>query len=223
MSDIATYYKKFIKLNNLNLFGNVHKIIIKIFSSKNLINTKDLFIDSKIILKSIKNINGSEYIGPNHYDRNKNGNKITIIVTNNGIPIGLSLAPSNIHDVNLVENTIDNIAIKIVGSRIGADKGYISFSLKEKLKKDKNIDLITCNKSNTKNNINTDEENNFLKGRYIIENLNTWIKNYKRIRNRYDKNALNYEQIIYSVINNIILNKFKDLSIIDYEFKLALI
>jgi transposase len=64
------------------------------------------------------------YIGPNHYDRNKNG-----------IPIGLSLAPSNIHDVNLVENTIDNIAIKIVGSRIGADKGYISFSLKEKLKK----------------------------------------------------------------------------------------
>ena len=68
------------------------------------------------------------YNGPNHYDRNKNG-----------IPIGLSLAPSNIHDVNLVENTvqntIDNIAIKIVGSRIGADKGYISFSLKEKLKK----------------------------------------------------------------------------------------
>jgi len=58
VSDIATYYKKFIKLNNLNLFGNVHKIIIKIFSSKNLINTKDLFIDSKIILKSIKNING---------------------------------------------------------------------------------------------------------------------------------------------------------------------
>lgn len=215
----STYYKKFIKWNNLNLFENVHKIIIKILSSRNLINTKDLFIDSTMI----KNINGSEYIGPNHYDRNKNGNKITIIVTNNGIPLGLSLAPSNIHDVNLVENTIDNIAIKIVGSRIGADKGYISFSLKEKLKKDKNIDLITCNKSNTKNNINTDEENNFLKGRYIIENLNTWIKNYKRIRNRYDKNALNYEQIIYSVINNIILNKFKDLSIIDYEFKLALI
>ena len=50
------------------------------------------------------------YIRPNHYDRN-----------NNGIPIGLSLAPSNIHDVNLAENTIDNIAIKIVGSWIRAD------------------------------------------------------------------------------------------------------
>jgi hypothetical protein len=63
------------------------------------------------------------YIGSNHYDRNKNGNKITIIVTNNGIPIGLSLAPSNIYDVNLVEN----IAIKIVGSRIGLIKVIFHF------------------------------------------------------------------------------------------------
>jgi hypothetical protein len=28
-----------------------------------------------------KNINKKEYIGPNHYDRNKNGNKISIIFT----------------------------------------------------------------------------------------------------------------------------------------------
>ena len=34
--------------------------------------------------------------------------------------------------------------------------------VKEKLKKDKNIDLITCNKKNSKNYINTPAENNFL-------------------------------------------------------------
>jgi hypothetical protein len=167
-----------------------------------------------------KNINGSEYIGPNHYDRNKNGNKISIVVTKTGIQIGLKLAPSNIHDVNLVEDALDNISIKIIGSRIGVDKGYISNNLKQNLKKNKNIDLITCNKSNSKNSINTSEENKFLEGRYIIENSNTWIKNYRRIRNRYEKNALNYEQLIFLSINNIILNKFKDLSFIDYEFKI---
>jgi hypothetical protein len=214
----STYHKKFVKWNNLNLFENIHKIIIKLLYNKNLLlnNNKDLFIDTTMI----KNINGSEYIGPNHYDRNKNGNKISIIVTKTGIPLGLKLAPSNIHDINLVEDTIDNISIKIIGSRIGADKGYISNNLKKKLKKDKDIDLITCNKSNTKNNLNTDEENKFLEGRYIIENLNTWIKNYRRVRNRYEKNALNYEQIIFFSINNIIINKFKDLSFIDYEFKI---
>ena len=214
----STYHKKFVKWNNLNLFENIHKIIIKLLNSKNLlfINNKDLYIDSTMT----KNINGSEYIGPNHYDRNKNGNKISIVVTKTGIPIGLKLAPSNIHDINLVEDTLDNISIKIIGSRIGADKGYISNNLKKNLKKNKNIDLITCNKSNSKNNINTLEENKFLEGRYIIENLNTWIKNYRRVRNRYEKNALNYEQLIFLSINNIILNKFKDLLFIDYEFKI---
>jgi len=214
----STYHKKFVKWNNLNLFENIHKIIIKLLNSKNLlfINNKDLYIDSTMT----KNINGSEYIGPNHYDRNKNGNKISIVVTKTGIPIGLKLAPSNIHDINLVEDTLDNISIKIIGSRIGADKGYISNSLKKNLKNNKNINFITCNKSNSKNSINTSEENDFLEGRYIIENSNTWIKNYRRVRNRYEKNALNYEQLIFLSINNIILNKFKDLSFIDYEFKI---
>jgi len=214
----STYHKKFVKWNNLNLFENIHKIIIKLLNSKNLlfINNKDLYIDSTMT----KNINGSEYIGPNHYDRNKNGNKISIVVTKTGIPIGLKLAPSNIHDINLVEDTLDNISIKIIGSRIGTDKGYISNSLKKNLKNNKNINFITCNKSNSKNSINTSEENDFLEGRYIIENSNTWIKNYRRVRNRYEKNALNYEQLIFLSINNIILNKFKDLSFIDYEFKI---
>ena len=125
----STYHKKFVKWNNLNLFENIHKIIIKLLYNKNLLlnNNKDLFIDTTMI----KNINGSEYIGPNHYDRNKNGNKISIIVTKTGIPLGLKLAPSNIHDINLVEDTIDNISIKIIGSIIGADKGYISNNLKK--------------------------------------------------------------------------------------------
>ena len=114
--------------------------------------------------------------------------EIEIIVTKTGIPIGIKLAPANIHDINLVDDTIDNISIKIVGCRIGADKGYISKKLKEKLKNDKNIDLITCNKRNS--------ENIFLKGRYIVENTNTWIKDYRRVNNRYEQKALHYEQII---------------------------
>jgi transposase len=214
----TTYFKKFSKWNNLNLFENIHKIIIKILNNRDLlfVDNKDLYIDSTMI----KNINGYEYLGSNHYDRNRNGNKISIIVTKTGIPIGIKLAPSNIHDINLVNDTIDNISIKIVGCRIGADKGYISKELKEKLKNDKNIDLITCNKRNSKNYINTLSENIFLKGRYIVENTNTWIKDYRRVNNRYEQKALNYEQIIFFTINNIILNKFKNLSFIDYEFKI---
>ena len=38
----------------------------------------------------------------------------------------MSHTTSNEHDVWLVEDTIDNISVKIVGSRIDGDKGYIS-------------------------------------------------------------------------------------------------
>ena len=69
------------------------------------------------------------------------------------------LSTSNIHDINLVEDTLDNIKIKIVGSRLGGDKGYISKKLKEKLKTDKNIELITNLRDNSKEILNENEKN----------------------------------------------------------------
>ena len=41
-------------------------------------------------------------------------NKVSIIVSKNEIPLGMSLSTSNIHDINIVEDTLDYI--KIVGS-----------------------------------------------------------------------------------------------------------
>ena len=38
----STYHKKFVKWNNLDLFENIHKIIIKLLNNRNL-----LFIDNK--------------------------------------------------------------------------------------------------------------------------------------------------------------------------------
>ena len=64
------------------------------------------------------------FLGSNHYDRNRNGNKVSIVVTKNGIPLGMSLSTSNIHDINRVD-TLDDVKIKIVDSRLGGDKGYI--------------------------------------------------------------------------------------------------
>ena len=95
----STYHKKFIKLNNLNLFENIYKIIIKLLHNRNLLfidNIKDLYIDSTMI----KNINDYEYLGSNHYDRNRNSNKISIIVTKTGISLGLKIIEELIIGLN---------------------------------------------------------------------------------------------------------------------------
>ena len=50
----------------------------------------------------------------------------------------------------------------------------------------------------------------FLKKRYIIENLFSWVKNNKRIQLRYDKYIQNYEQFTYLSFGLIVENKFKN-------------
>ena len=205
----TTYHTKFIKWNNNNLFQNVFYIIIKLLKHENILNSdflKDLYIDSTMI----KNIKGTEFLGTNHYDRNRKGNKVSIVVTKNGIPLGMSLSTSNIHDINLVEDTLDDIKIKIVGSRLGGDKGYISKKLKDKLKNEKDITLITNLRNNSKENLNI-EEKNFLKKRHIVENTFSWLKNNKKLINRYESKAINFEQNWYFSFIYLIMNKYKEL------------
>ena len=74
----------------------------------------------------IKNIRGHDQTGVNHYDRGRKGNKVTVLVTSSGIPLAVTFDKSNVHDLNLVEQTIDQVTLKIIGSRIIADKGYVS-------------------------------------------------------------------------------------------------
>ena len=57
--NFSTYHKKFVKWNNLNLFENIHKIIIKLLNSRNLLfnNSKDLYIGAVSKFSFNKTIN----------------------------------------------------------------------------------------------------------------------------------------------------------------------
>ena len=163
--------------------------------------SKDLFIDSTMI----KNINGKDHLGKNHYDRNRKGNKLTVIVNKDGIPISIHLTTANIHDSQLIEDALNNCYIKIIKSRLIADKGYINKKLKNKLKR-KTINLIYPYRNNQTEQ-NTTFEKNKLNGRYIVENYFCWLKKYRRIQQRYDSKIINYLNFIYLASSNLICNK----------------
>ena len=69
----------------------------------------------------IKNINGTDIIGWNHYDRYRKATKLSIICQprglktlsescdNNNILISSTFYPANIHDTKTIESSIDNI------------------------------------------------------------------------------------------------------------------
>ena len=117
----------------------------------------------------------------------KLGSKITAIVDDKGFPMCGYLSASNIMDSTLTIPTVENLDVKHHVNLI-ADKGYISLANKKKLF-DRNINLIYPYRKNQKKK-NT--ELKLLKKRYIVENFSPLIKQFRRIRNRYDRLATGY-------------------------------
>lgn len=202
----STYHKKFIEWSRAGLFEMAHEIMIKTVHKLKLIPKKDialLSIDSSMI----KNNRGCDGIGSNHYDRYRNATKVSVVVTDKGIPLGFSFAGANVHDTKLVDDNLNNIKIKIVGSRLLADKGYNSYELKTKLKRNYKINLIYPLKKNQKNQYFSKSELKKLKGRTIVENYFAWMKSFHRLLIRYDTYLINYASFCYLGAIDIIGNK----------------
>lgn len=198
----TTYHKFFKKLVSLDIFNILFKIISKKYYNNNKDKCKNLFIDSSMI----KNINGRENLGRNHYDRNRKGNKITVLVNEFGMPVSLTVAAANTHDSKLIMSSINSSTVKIVRSRIIADKGYINARIKRKLRRSANISLIYPYRRNQNRN-NTTFEKNLLKKRHIVENFFSWLKKYRRIQQRYDCTSIIYLNFVYFGTANLMINK----------------
>jgi len=201
----TTYHKKFILWSRRKVFQNTYTILLKLLKAQKYLTDSDLlnlYIDSSMI----KNIRGHNNFGPNHYDRGRKGNKVTVIVTNKGIPLAINFDKSNTADINLVEPTLDNIHFKILGSRLIADKGYVSKKHKHKLRTTKQIYLVYPSKSNQKRNL-PEIQKKLLSKRNIVENFFAWIQSYRRIRVRYETSLANYSQFYYLALVNLIANK----------------
>ena len=202
----STYHKKFIEWSNAGLFQLGHEILIKMLYELKLIPKKDiklLSIDSSMI----KNNRGCDGIGANHYDRYRNATKVSVVVTDNGVPLGFSFAGANVHDTTMVNENLDNIKISIVGSRLLADKGYNSIKLKTALEEVRKIKLIYPLKKNQKNKYFTNSELKKLKGRTIVENYFAWMKSFRRLLIRYDTYLIHYVSFCYLGAIDIVCNK----------------
>ncbi|AYV76968.1 MAG: hypothetical protein Barrevirus6_6 [Barrevirus sp.] len=188
----TTYHKFFQKLVGLAIFEMTYKILLLTYYKNDPDKIKNLFIDSTMI----RNINGKDNTGKNPSDKNKNGNKITVLVNDIGIPISIHLATANVHDATLIDATVNSSIIKIIKSRIIGDKGYINPTVKNKLKRTANIKLIYPYRCNQKAK-NTTFEKNLLNKRHIVENFFSWLKRNRRIQQRYDSKSDNYLNFIY--------------------------
>ncbi len=199
----TTLYKFYNKLCKLNIFDIIyHRMILKYKKLKGLDKFENLFIDASMI----KNIYGSEKIGSNHYDRNKSASKLNIIVDDIGAPLSYHVCEANIADVKLAETTITNLYNNNNKINIIADKGYVNDKLKNNLHAN-NINLIYPYKIN-QHKINTKNERKLLGKRYIVENTFSWIKQFKRLRLRYDQKYISFINFVSFGLTLVLYKKY---------------
>ena len=126
-------------------------------------------------------------------------------MTRHGIPLSMKVFGSNVHDVTALSEQIQNLEVKIIGSRVIGDKGYNSRKLKSQLN-ESGIKLIFPAKKNQKVK-NTEEEKSLLKDRNIVENVFSWIQMRRRIKLRYDFYQYSYAEFYCLALSDLIINK----------------
>lgn len=182
-------HNTFCKWSDYGVFKNAYNNFLKQYHL--FINNGEAYIDSSTIFNKYGYLNT---VGMNTYESKKHkSNKLSIVASQNGIPLGIHIDTGNVHDLKLLINTLPR---KSYFNKLYADKSYISNKLKSRLLLTRKIKLITPYKKN-QNKINTKEETDGLKNRMRIEHINNKLKQNKSLNTRYIKDLLHFESLIY--------------------------
>ena len=133
----------FYKWTSYGVFKNAYDTFLKKY--KIYINNEEAYIDTTTILNKYGYINTTGY---NSFESKKHKcNKLSIISSANGIPLGIKLGSGNIHDIKLLLETLPK---KTFFKVLYADKSYNSIKLKTMLLITKKKKLIYQYKMNQK-------------------------------------------------------------------------
>ena len=203
----SVVYDRFILWGALDVFEKIWQDALKIYSKKIRISWKVQSLDASMI----KTLKGGETIGPNHYDRNRNGCKVTMIVDGNGIPLSFIITSANESDVKVAPAVLDEYRIRKPSyneQTLNADKGYDSEHFRTIVREHGMTPNIPHRKSvNHPNSFETPEQYEIAKQRIKSEHTFAIEKQAKSIRNRSDVYIKSYENFICLQSARIILQR----------------
>jgi transposase len=185
----TTVYKVFRKWSQLKVFEIAHNKIIQMINDKHYTDNHNrldmMLIDSADIL----NKQGYESVDYTFKYKNKKATRVTIIASEELIPLTSHICAPHIADSQLTKITVDKLPIPTKNCKrrplnLIADGGYINE--KEKIKLQRKVNLIYPYRRNQKKK-NTVAEKGLLRKRYKIEHVNAWFKNCKRLTMRVDR------------------------------------
>ena len=139
-------------------------------------------------------------VGPNPTDRAKNGTKRSLIVDQDGGPLGATIAGANVHDTKLLRETIEAIVVERPEptaeepQHLCLDKGYDNPTGHEAVAESDytpHIRRIGEDAAAAKAKSKQHKPR-----RWVVERAMSWLSKCRGILVRYDKNSFNYLGLI---------------------------
>ena len=127
------------------------------------------------------------------------GQKLTLLVTPQGVPTEHILTPANFHDLKALKTNLSRISHDIKKKKLVADKGYYDGDLEVTLKRRFQATLIVPEKKRHQKK-NTEKEKGLLKRRNIVESVNQQLQDQMSIDETRAKSNLGLQSRIQSSI-----------------------
>ena len=141
-------------------------------------------------------------IGPNPTDRGKAGVKRSLLTEAQGVPIGLTVAGANRHDMKLVRDTITSIPIERPEptaeqpQHICLDKGYDYDEVRETLLA---FGFTAHIRARGEEAQDLKREAGQRARRWVVERTHRWMNRFRRILIRWEKKPQNYMALLHFV------------------------
>lgn len=100
-----TFYKNYMKLNKFKIFESTYKLLLKKYLSKSKNKIKQIYTDTS----TFYNKYNIDKVERNKYFKNKKVMKLSLITTDEGIPLNIDLYKGNLNDVNIFENQLTKL------------------------------------------------------------------------------------------------------------------
>ena len=134
------------------------------------------------------------------------GTKISTLVDGAGIPLSVCFAQGNRHDLVLAPQTLRSVQLAYSRFPIAsllADKGYDSKRFRQCSVAQKFVPYIPKRKGKKvrkKYQLLYLTDKPLQKKRYVVEQTNSWLKSFRRLRHRFDYSLLSFESFVYLAI-----------------------
>lgn len=138
---------------------------------------------------------GGEMTGKNPTDRGKLGTKRSLMTDAAGIPTGLTVAGANVHDIRLLQDTIEDCFQRFYceqandGERICLDKGYDSAAVRELLEAVYGYETHVRSRSQE---LEGKKKKRIRARRWVVERTHSWFNRFRAILIRWEKKTENH-------------------------------